>query len=120
MSDTGAAFGKTEAQIWDLNNEEWPAMSLAQKHFWELIKITPEKWLSQPYKFRPREIWVVAIIGTHVIWYDECWFGDEFDGMDSGFTCSNYASHGQIGDSFSGTGSLMDAVRCMLGRLDRF
>jgi hypothetical protein len=70
-----------------------------------------------PYKFRPVEVWVVAIIGSHAIWYNECWFGDQLDGMDSGFCCSNYAVHGQLGDDSSVVGMLGDTVQIFLNRI---
>ena len=118
VSEHSPMPGIDEAQIWDIINEEWPEMSPAEKGFWELIKIVPERWLSKPYKYRPREAWVVAIIGAHVIWYDECWFGDELDGMDSGFGCSHYVKHGQIGNNFAGGGCPLDfTVGVMLSRV---
>lgn len=110
--------GIDEARIWDIINRDWLEMSPTEKHVWELIKITPERWLAEPYKYRPKMAWVVAIIGAHIIWYNECWFGDELNGMDTGFGCAHYARHGQIGPNFtSGADSLKAAVSAILGRV---
>ena len=118
MNDHSPMPGIDEAQIWDLINQDWVKMSLAEKQFWELISIIPERWHSDPYKYRPKDAWVVAVIGAHVIWYNECWFGDQLDGMDSGFGCSYYTAHGQIGENFGGgEWALGDAVRAMLNRV---
>lgn len=110
--------GIDEAQIWDVVNQAWPDMSPTEKHFWELIRINPERWTAEPYRYRPRMAWVVAIMGRHVIWYNECWLGDELDGMDTGFACARYAVRGQIGPTFSlGADSLKNAVRVMLNQV---
>lgn len=110
--------GIDEACIWDIVNEGSLDMSPAQKQFWELIRIDPERWLADPYKYRPKTAWVVAVIGHHVIWYNECWFGDQLDGMDSGFGCSRYATRGKIGSHFSLLAEpLPDAVQTMLHKV---
>lgn len=102
----------------EIVNREWADMSPAQKRFWEVISVHPEKWLAEPDEYRPQSTWVVAIIGRHVIWYNECWFGDKLDGMDSGFGCSHYTIHGTVGAHFSMLSlPLCDAVQMMLNRV---
>ena len=110
--------GIDEARVWDIVNRDWLDMPPSQKQFWELIRIDPERWLADPYKYRPKMAWVVAVIGQRVIWYNECWFGDQLDGMDSGFGCSTYSTHGEIGSHFSMLNMpLSDAVQTMLHKV---
>ncbi|UVC07067.1 hypothetical protein IHQ71_17755 [Rhizobium sp. TH2] len=118
MSEHSPMPGIDEARIWDIVNQGWLDMSPSQKQFWEFIRIDPEQWLADPYKYRPQMAWVVAVIGHHVIWYNECWFGDQLDGMDSGFGCSNYTTHGKIGSHFSRLDTLLsNAVQTILHKV---
>jgi len=58
VSELHAEIQKTEHE---LTNE--------LMRFWELIKITPEKWQEKSYGDEGGGFWVVAIFGKLVIWY---------------------------------------------------
>jgi len=55
--------------------------------FWEIIKITPEKWHEKSYGNEGDGFWVVAIFGKKVIWYND---------IEDGFNISVYTKYGEI------------------------
>lgn len=65
----------SEERVWDKINEEWPLMDFQQRRLWDIVKIVPEKW-SNEQKYYDHGSWVVAIIGSWVVWYDD--IEDEF------------------------------------------
>lgn len=74
-----------EAVIWDKINLSETRMSLPQRRFWEVVRITPDRWRDRT---RTSDgIWVVAIIGTTAIWYNE---------IEEGFCRSGFANYGEI------------------------
>lgn len=120
MTGRGPTPGIDEVRIWDIVNRGWHDMSPSQKQFWEMIRINPERWLTDPNEYRPKMAWVVAIIGQYVIWFNEFWCDNEMNGIDSGFGCSAYQTHGQIGSHFSMLDMpLSDAVQTMLHKAQR-
>ncbi len=67
---------KTET---DLNGDLW--------NFWQLIKISPEKWEEKKFGIEGGGFWVVALCGRKVIWYND---------IEEGFNISEYDKYGQI------------------------
>lgn len=55
--------------------------------FWQLIKITPEKWIEDEYGKEGGGFWVVGILGKKVIWYND---------IEDGFNVSTYKNYGTI------------------------
>jgi hypothetical protein len=55
--------------------------------FWEVIKITPEKWKEDSNGVEGGGFWVVAIFGKQVIWYND---------IEDGFNISAYTNYGEI------------------------
>jgi len=64
-------------------------MTPAQRRLWEAVKIPPEKWQQDPYGNAGNGFWVVALIGSTVIWYND---------IEDGFNRSHYSAYGQIED----------------------
>jgi hypothetical protein len=101
---------KDEAGIWDMINDARDRMTFAQKRLWEVIRVAPETWSYAPRSPRAGEVWTVAIIGKHVIWYD-----DYFEEMDDDFCLSEYEQRGVIGiDVKPGNDSLESVVESLL------
>lgn len=73
-----------ESEIWDLINSAYEEMSLEQRKMWEVIKIHPVQWYSDYGPF-----WVVAILGTTVIWYND---------IEDGFNRSVFNEFGRIAE----------------------
>jgi len=79
----------SEADIWEKINKSYERMSLEQRRLWEVIKIDPEKWQEETYGKEGGGFWVVAIIGSSVIWYND---------IEEGFNRSKYLNYGAIND----------------------
>ena len=46
-------------------------MSQEEMRLWEAIRIQPVKWQQDPYGIQGGGFWVVGIIGSTVIWYND-------------------------------------------------
>ena len=62
-------------------------MNLKQKRIWDNIKTTPHKWHLSPWGDLGNGFWVVGIIGSLVIWYND---------IEDGFNLSKYTEYGVI------------------------
>src|SRR4051812_13663333 len=60
----------SEERIWDNINKDWSNMGFDQRRLWEAVKIMPERWSNQQ-KHYDHGSWVIAIIGSWVVWYDD-------------------------------------------------
>lgn len=98
----------SETDIWDEINREWDGMSPLERHFWEKIRIPPEKWLCDDVEVR-NEVWAVALLGTLVVWYDD---------IEDEFQFSEYPSYGTIGKTGYGCAGLLEVVRIIKGDLE--
>lgn len=58
-------------------------------NFWNLIKITPQKWQEKEYGNEGGGFWAVAIFGSTVIYYND---------IEDGFNMSPYETYGQINE----------------------
>jgi len=63
----------------NLNGDLW--------NFWQLIRISPEKWTQSEYGNEGGGFWVVGIFGKRVIWYND---------IEEGFNISDYKKYGKI------------------------
>ena len=77
----------TEESLWDLINESCGKMDLGQSCFWDAIKISPQKWHLHPWGDDGGGFWVVAIIGSTVLWFND---------IEDGFNGSGYTEFGVI------------------------
>ena len=64
-------------------------MSTAEARLWEAVRIQPEKWQQHPYGDQGDGFWVVGIIGSTVIWYND---------IEDGFNRSRFSTFGTIDD----------------------
>ena len=77
----------TEASLWDMLNEAEERMSVPQARLWEAIRVPPEKWAEKSYGELGGGFWVVAVVGTTVVWYND---------IEGGFNRSGYTTFGTI------------------------
>lgn len=77
----------SESKIWDLIIDSLERMSLEQKRLWEVVQIVPEKWSQHPWGNEGGGFWVVGIIGSNVIWYND---------IEDGFNRSTFTKFGEI------------------------
>src|SRR5579872_1705247 len=74
-------------ELWAQIHRGWDRMNAMQRKLWEVICITPEKWQQDPYGKKGGGFWVVALIGTTVVWYND---------VEEGFNRSRYSRYGVI------------------------
>jgi len=83
-------------------------MRPAQRKLWEVIRISPEKWIQNPYGDRGNGFWVVAIIGSTVVWYND---------IEHGFNCSTFTKWGIIPDYWCNQDGLEVTVQKLLNQI---
>jgi hypothetical protein len=98
-----------ESAIWDLVNDAINRMTPAQRRFWEVIRITPEKWQEETHGAARGGFWAVAVIGHSVIWYND----NEY-----GFNRSHYTRHGVIEGYWSNQNDLEQTVQEILNVIE--
>jgi hypothetical protein len=79
----------SETGLWDLINQAELRMDPEVARFWEALRLVPEKWAQHPYGDEGNGFWVVGVIGSRVIWYND---------IEDGFNVSAYISYGQIAE----------------------
>lgn len=67
MEDTWKPI--SEASLWDLINAAENRMTPDVTRFWEVIRIDPVKWRHHPWGDSGGGFWVVAVIGSTVVWF---------------------------------------------------
>jgi hypothetical protein len=91
-----------EESLWSKINFGAGKLLSEELHFWELIKINPEKWEEEKFGKQGDGFWVVAVAGHTVIWYND---------IEEGFNISRYRKFGEIGEYFSNQDDLDNSVR---------
>ena len=84
-------------------------MSGPELNLWEAIRILPQKWNQVPYGNEGCGFWVVGIIGTTVLWYND---------IEDGFNRSRLTAFGTIDDYWCNQDELEVAVRDILNTLN--
>jgi hypothetical protein len=107
-----AVFGESmdwepisEARLWDKILSAEGRMSPQIFRVWEAIKISPEKWREKNYGKVGGGFWVVAIIGSRVIWFND---------IEDGFNVSSYIVAGKLAEYFCNQDELETAVQNVL------
>ena len=85
-------------------------MNSLQLRLWETIRIEPTKWKQQPYGDAGAGFWVVAIIGSTVIWYND---------IEEGFNRSRYSSYGTIDDYWCNQDELELTVQYLMNAIEQ-
>jgi hypothetical protein len=80
-------------------------MNATQRKLWDVIRVTPEKWQQDPYGKEGGGFWVVALIGTTVVWYND---------IEDGFNRSRYSRHGIIDEYWCNQDELGWAIEAIL------
>ena len=79
----------SESSLWDLLNQAEMRMDAHVSKLWDAVRIVPEKWRQHPHGDVGSGFWVVGVIGSRVIWFND---------IEGGFNISNYRSNGEIDD----------------------
>lgn len=99
----------SEQEILELINRGRDLLTIAERRLWDLVRVDPEKWRCPPWGDATDGFWVVGIIGTRFVWYNE---------IEGGFNCATYKTHGVIYDYQCDQGGLEDPVRSLKAILD--
>ncbi len=79
----------TKEEIWDELNTSIARMDVRPARLWDAIQIRPEKWQQEPWGRPGAGFWVVALIGSTVIWHND---------IEGGVDLSRYDRYGVIKD----------------------
>ncbi len=99
----------SEGKLLDLINAAYENMTPTQRKIWEIIKVTPVKWNEESMGRLGNGFWVVAIIGSSVIWYND---------IEDGFNQSSYNSYGEIAEYWCNQDELQFAVQNVINLLN--
>src|SRR5262249_15727616 len=77
----------TEAELWDIINQQEVELTPAQARLWEAVRIMPEKWQQEPWGAHTGGFWAIAVIGQRVVWYNE---------IEGGFDLSPFNEYREI------------------------
>ena len=98
-----------EAALWELMNAGRDRMNFTQKRFWDLIRISPEKWAHHSLEGSEQGVWVVAMVGRSVVSYND---------FEHGFDRSGFTRYGEIAEFGWGQADLEVAVQHILNDLE--
>lgn len=85
-------------------------MSEAEVRLWEVVRIRPEKWQQHPYGDQGGGFWVVGLIGSTVIWYND---------IEEGFNRSGFSTFGTIDDYWCNQDELEITLQYLMNALNR-
>ena len=95
----------SEGELWDKILAAEARMGPQVSRLWEAIKVPPQKWSEETYGAAGGGFWVVAIIGTAAIWFND---------IEDGFNHSSYVVAGKLLDYFCNQDELEVAVQEVL------
>ena len=98
-----------EEAIWEKLNKGRIEMNARQAKLWDVIRIQPEKWVQEPWGTAGGGFWVVGLIGSMVIWFND---------IEDGFNRSSYARYGIIKDYWCNQNELERAIQEVLDIID--
>ena len=77
---------------------------------WKMLRIEPVKWSQDPYGKDGLGFWVVGLIGSSVIWYND---------IEEGFNRSRFKTPGEIEDYWCNQDELEITVRNLVSAMER-
>lgn len=98
----------SEADLWDRINSACARMTPEQSKVWEIIKILPQKWKEASYGELGGGFWVVGLIGSQVIWFND---------IEDGFNQSTYTEFGEISEYWCNQDELERAVQNVINMI---
>lgn len=94
-----------ETSLWDLLSAAESRMNPELARFWEAVRIEPVKWRQAPFGEAGGGFWVVALLGTLVVWYND---------IEEGFNYSKYNSFGEIAEYCCNQDDLENPLQALL------
>lgn len=105
MGDAGMI---AETALWDMILAAERRMGPRMAKLWETLRVSPRLWREPRYRDQAGGFWVVGVIGTTAIWYDD---------IEEGFTQSPFEEFGVIGRYSSGDRDLEGVLQQVANRL---
>ncbi len=99
----------SEKELSDLIAGAVTVMEPKASCLWDLIRIPPTKWTLHPWGNLGGGFWVVAIIGTQVVWYND---------IEHGFNVSRYAKAGEIDKYWCNQDELQHTIYALLQQIE--
>lgn len=99
----------TESELWDLILAAEARMEPQEARLWECVRVTPQKWREPTYGLEGGGFWVVGIIGSTVIWYND---------IEDGFNQSTYSDFGTIAEYWCNQDDLEHTLVSLKYRID--
>jgi hypothetical protein len=98
----------SEDMLLDKINAGTKQMNPLEQRFWDAISIPPKKWSLTPYGDLGGGFWVVAILGSTVVWFND---------IEDGFNRSRYDRFGSISQTeyWCNQDELQQTIRQMMG-----
>lgn len=81
----------------------------AELRLWKMVRIEPVKWRQDPYGTEGQGFWVVGLIGSSVIWYND---------IEDGFNRSRYLGQGEIQDYWCNQDELDTTLKYLVNAMD--
>jgi hypothetical protein len=85
-------------------------MDEQELRLWDIIRITPQKWSEDGYGKKGGGFWVVGIIGSQVVWYND---------IEDGFNISSYSSFGKIDEYVCNQDELWFTIKKLIQLIDK-
>ncbi len=79
----------SEVELLDRISSACDRMTPEQSRTWGIIKIHPQKWMEGTYGELGSGFWIIAIIDSSVIWFND---------IEDGFNQSSYTEFGKIAE----------------------
>lgn len=99
----------SEASLLDQISHDLERVAPPERHFWETISIEQHKWQCSPWGDLGQGFWVVAILGSLVVWYND---------IEGGFNCSRYQKFGSFNDYWCNQDGLDNVVNALKRNLE--
>ena len=80
-------------------------MDIPQARLWDVIQTEPEKWQCPPWGDMGGGFWVVGLVGSLVLWYND---------IEEGFNLSPWTQYGTIGEYRCSQDELEHALQNLL------
>lgn len=80
-------------------------MDASQRRLWDMIRINPQRWRLNPYGDESGGFWVVGLLGTTVIWFND---------VEEGFNRSCWSQFGQIDECWCNQDELAWTIQELL------
>lgn len=99
----------SEDELMTLIAEAVSVMEPQPRRLWDVIRVPPVKWALHPWGDCGGGFWIVGILGTQVVWYND---------IEHGFNISRYDAPGLIADYWCNQDELQHTMHALLCQIE--